>query len=33
LERARLSTDIRYQRVDEPADARWANNWTLGDNL
>ncbi len=33
LERPRLSTDIRYQRVDEPADPRWAKNWTLGDNL
>ncbi len=33
LDRARLSTDIRYQSADAPADPRWAKNWTLGDNL
>jgi ectoine hydroxylase-related dioxygenase (phytanoyl-CoA dioxygenase family) len=31
--RIRLSTDIRYQNVDDEIDARWANHWTLGDML
>lgn len=29
----RLSTDIRFQRRDDPADQRWAQDWTPGDNL
>ncbi len=29
----RLSTDIRYQNVEDEIDARWANHWTLGDML
>lgn len=29
----RLSTDIRYQNVDDEIDARWANHWSLGDML
>jgi ectoine hydroxylase-related dioxygenase (phytanoyl-CoA dioxygenase family) len=29
----RLSTDIRYQRVRDEIDARWANHWTFGDML
>ena len=33
LDRARLSTDIRYQRADDPIDPRWAKDWTLGDDL
>jgi hypothetical protein len=33
LDRTRLSTDIRYQRTDDPIDQRWANNWMPGDNL
>ncbi len=33
LNRMRLSTDIRYQRVDDPIDQRWAKNWVPGDNL
>src|SRR6266851_2781586 len=33
LNRGRLSTDIRYQRADDPIDPRWAKNWALGDNL
>ncbi len=32
-DRTRLSTDIRYQRVTDPIDPRWANNWSLSDNL
>jgi len=31
--RIRLSTDIRYQNVDDEIDARWGNHWTLGDML
>ncbi|HKF39145.1 MAG TPA: dehydrogenase, partial [Ktedonobacteraceae bacterium] len=33
LGRCRLSTDIRYQRANDPIDPRWARNWELGDNL
>lgn len=33
LNRTRLSTDIRFQRVDDDIDQRWANNWVPGDNL
>ena len=31
--RIRLSTDIRYQNVDDEIDARWANHWSLNDML
>jgi ectoine hydroxylase-related dioxygenase (phytanoyl-CoA dioxygenase family) len=31
--RIRLSTDIRYQRVRDEIDVRWANHWFLGDML
>jgi hypothetical protein len=31
--RIRLSTDIRYQNVDDEIDARWNNHWSLGDML
>ena len=31
--RMRLSTDIRYQRVQDEIDARWQNHWTLDDML
>lgn len=31
--RMRLSTDIRYQRVRDEIDARWANHWSLDDML
>jgi ectoine hydroxylase-related dioxygenase (phytanoyl-CoA dioxygenase family) len=31
--RMRLSTDIRYQRVSDPADRRWSNHWSPDDNL
>ncbi|EPE95246.1 phytanoyl-CoA dioxygenase family protein [Rhizobium grahamii] len=31
--RIRLSTDIRYQNVDDEIDARWGNHWSLGDML
>jgi hypothetical protein len=31
--RIRLSTDIRYQRLSDEIDARWANHWTLEDML
>jgi ectoine hydroxylase-related dioxygenase (phytanoyl-CoA dioxygenase family) len=31
--RIRLSTDIRYQRVQDEIDARWQNHWTLDDML
>jgi ectoine hydroxylase-related dioxygenase (phytanoyl-CoA dioxygenase family) len=31
--RIRLSTDIRYQRIRDEIDARWANHWTIGDML
>lgn len=33
LKRMRLSCDIRYQRVRDEIDARWANHWTLEDML
>ncbi|KRB51979.1 dehydrogenase [Rhizobium sp. Root708] len=29
----RLSTDIRYQNVEDEIDARWSNHWSLGDML
>ncbi|YCK40140.1 phytanoyl-CoA dioxygenase family protein [Actinomadura sp. ATCC 39365] len=29
----RLSTDIRYQRADQPIDLRWQNHWHDGDGL
>ncbi|MGO8060850.1 phytanoyl-CoA dioxygenase family protein [Rhizobium johnstonii] len=31
--RLRLSTDIRYQNVDDEIDVRWNNHWSLGDML
>ena len=31
--RLRLSTDIRYQNVEDEIDARWSNHWSLGDML
>ena len=31
--RIRLSTDIRYQRVRDEIDARWANHWSFDDML
>jgi ectoine hydroxylase-related dioxygenase (phytanoyl-CoA dioxygenase family) len=31
--RTRLSTDIRFQRVDDAIDPRWARDWSLGDDL
>ena len=31
--RLRLSTDIRYQNVDDEIDARWSNHWSLDDML
>jgi ectoine hydroxylase-related dioxygenase (phytanoyl-CoA dioxygenase family) len=31
--RIRLSTDIRFQNVDDEIDARWAQHWSLGDML
>lgn len=31
--RMRLSTDIRYQRLADPIDQRWANHWSPDDNL
>ena len=33
LNRTRLSTDIRYQRVDDAIDQRWAKDWVPDDNL
>jgi ectoine hydroxylase-related dioxygenase (phytanoyl-CoA dioxygenase family) len=33
LSRIRLSTDIRFQRIDDDIDQRWARDWTLGDDL
>jgi ectoine hydroxylase-related dioxygenase (phytanoyl-CoA dioxygenase family) len=33
LNRIRLSTDIRFQRVDDAIDQRWAQHWTPEDNL
>jgi ectoine hydroxylase-related dioxygenase (phytanoyl-CoA dioxygenase family) len=32
-QRLRLSTDIRYQNVDDEIDVRWNNHWSLGDML
>ncbi|MCW3818907.1 hypothetical protein ONA91_31155 [Micromonospora sp. DR5-3] len=31
--RMRLSTDIRYQRADQPIDWRWQDHWFDGNNL
>jgi len=31
--RMRLSTDIRYQRVQDEIDTRWQNHWSLDDML
>jgi ectoine hydroxylase-related dioxygenase (phytanoyl-CoA dioxygenase family) len=31
--RLRLSTDIRFQNVDDEIDARWRNHWSLDDML
>lgn len=31
--RMRLSTDIRYQRVDEAIDERWQQHWRPDDGL
>jgi hypothetical protein len=31
--RMRLSTDIRYQRADQPIDRRWQQDWYQGDGL
>lgn len=31
--RIRLSTDIRYERVSDPIDWRWQNDWFEGDGL
>jgi hypothetical protein len=31
--RMRLSTDIRYQRADEPIDWRWQRHWHDQDGL
>ncbi|MBO6727797.1 MAG: phytanoyl-CoA dioxygenase family protein [Rhizobiaceae bacterium] len=31
--RMRLSTDIRFQSVDDKIDARWSNHWSLDDKL
>lgn len=31
--RIRLSTDIRFQNVEDEIDARWGNHWSLGDML
>ncbi|MDQ2713780.1 MAG: phytanoyl-CoA dioxygenase family protein [Chloroflexota bacterium] len=33
LERIRLSTDIRFQRLADDIDPRWAKNWLPDDNL
>jgi Phytanoyl-CoA dioxygenase (PhyH) len=33
LNRMRLSTDIRFQRADDPIDPRWTNYWVPDDNL
>lgn len=33
LQRTRLSTDLRFQRVDDEIDLRWAKDWSPGDNL
>lgn len=31
--RLRLSTDIRFQNVDDEIDARWSNHWSIDDML
>jgi ectoine hydroxylase-related dioxygenase (phytanoyl-CoA dioxygenase family) len=33
LNRMRLSTDIRFQRIDDTIDRRWAEHWVPDDNL
>ncbi len=33
LNRTRLSTDIRFQRITDPIDQRWSKDWVQGDNL
>lgn len=33
LKRMRLSTDIRFQRVDDHIDQRWSNDWVPDDHL
>lgn len=33
LDRTRLSTDIRFQRLNDEIDPRWAKDWSLGDDL
>ena len=33
LSRTRLSTDIRFQRIDDEIDPRWAKDWSFGDDL
>ena len=33
LNQTRLSTDIRFQRIDDAIDPRWANDWVPDDNL
>lgn len=33
LNRIRLSTDIRFQRTDDPIDQRWTNHWVPDDKL
>ena len=33
LNRMRLSTDIRFQRIADPIDPRWTNHWVPDDNL
>lgn len=33
LGRIRLSTDIRFQRADDPIDPRWTKDWVLDDAL
>jgi len=32
-DRIRLSTDIRYQRVQDEIDVCWQNHWSLDDML
>ena len=32
-ERIRLSTDIRFQNIDDKIDIRWNNHWNEDDNL
>lgn len=33
LQRMRLSTDIRFQRITDPIDQRWSKDWTPDDQL